>query len=407
MAHFANFGNTRFVFDLAWVRLPDDSSASVKENAANSLWATVIKTPDEDVSAGYLPADEEKGKGAVSFAALAAMSFPAEKNALIFVEMDDGRAFMAAARSGLPVPDFDRLGDADSLARLAQEFLQDNPDARVFGNTDRFEQAQILDLDAFIGGKSAKRLLARAAVRKIRSANYLTYFLVFVLVAFGGFVFYDQMESKRKAEEAARMAAEQQKQNPAILYAQALPQAIAAQGMPAMEAVRLLDSMKNREMSAGGWRVSSIKCSSAGCRVSWVKQIITAAFDDLVRVIGKDGLTLQSAGAAEKFIPFEAAPAVINTAVLPSEQDAWLKLASPLQRLGSGVTLTVTKGTAFSAGGVTPPGALAKCEMRYSGSLWVADFMRNLPEWALVREFNIGIADRSPKLDATIVFFAR
>lgn len=406
MARFMDAGNVRLVFDLIWVKLPDGSKGTVAENASGAKLAVHLKGDEYSHIAGYLNDPEGGRKRRIAFAAVVASAFRSEKGLLLFLEMEDDEAIMVAVRNGLPVPDYDRYGYRQDLMSAAREFLQDHPSAQILSNTDDFPQSEIFDLNAFLDDKETRKLFSKAALRPI-SNNRKTMVLFAALIAFGGYVGWDHYQTKKKADMAAQVAAQQQKINPEQLYAQLLPSAIATEGMQARDAAALLKNISSWEMSAGGWGVNYIKCNAGGCGMTYGRRLKTSTFRDLVGAVGKGNLTLATDQTAIKSVPYPAPLAKIGRTALKPAQDALVDMLSPLQRLGGAVTFGVSPMAKFPAGGVTPPGAISKGEVTVQGPFWASEIMSGLPEWALVREFGITSKGADLFFNATIIFFSK
>ncbi|MFY9328195.1 MAG: hypothetical protein WAO76_09285, partial [Georgfuchsia sp.] len=151
-----------------------------------------------------------------------------------------------------------------------------------------------------------------------------------------------------------------------------------------------------------------IQCTAAGCTATWIRSAKASSFEDLVATLGSKTLTLLTDQSAMQKVPFTTAKAAVDRAKLKSEQEIWLGLLSPLQRLGTSVTYSVTPATPFEAGGVTPtPGAIVKGQLQVQGPLWLIDSVPGLPAYALVREFSISPTPQAPSFVMTIVYFAR
>lgn len=412
MAHYMEAGrDVSLVFDLVWTAVSDASASSIREAAGDASLAVAVKNAENEYTVGCLtlPEGEKAKRNPISFAALIAHQFKTERALLLFIELENEQAMMAAVRNGQPVPDCDRYGNYSELREAAREFLDETPGARIIGTTNAFEGVEPFDINAFLADKATRKLFKSATLRKI-DGNRRPMLLLAVAVAVGAFIAYDLHQEKVKKEEMARAAANQK--SPEQLYREALPEAFAQAALSHDSTERLLKTALALPVDGGGWRVNTIKCEADGCTSTWVRTLSVATFEDLLGAIGKDNLALITGDTAIKRVPLGAAkPLSVNEEKLPSQMDAWLRMLPPLQRTGNLVSFGVSQSVPFVAGGATPEGPyrVSKGEITVKGPLWALDYMKSLPPWAALRTitFTIKEGGHSSQLDATLVFFSK
>lgn len=407
--------DSRLIFDLIWIQAADHSRGAIREAAGDANRVTLVKNRDGDTMVGlYSPsAEEAKTKGRlISFAALMAHHYAAERSALVFVSTSDDNAAMAAIENGLPVPDTDRFGPIEELVDVAREYIAENPGTKVFGTAGNLGSTEIeeFDLDAFLKSKETRKLFGPCSIKKLDS-NRRTMAMAAALLLFGAYVGYDYYEQKRKAEEAARLATMQK--TPEQQYAEGLRAAIKQQGMPISMVKQLLGLAGKQETTAAGWRVSKLQCSSMGCNATWKREAKTATFADLISVLGKDRLTLATDQTAVKTIPASlsaAESAYPDPIALPKEQDAWVTLLTPLQKTGGVLNFGISQATVLPVDGITIPNGVRKSEIKVTGPAWGGNYFASLPNWALVRDLSFTLSagsDSRLTIDGTIIFFTR
>lgn len=416
MAHVFDAGkDLRIIFDLMWVQATDNSNASVREAAGDANLVVLAKNASGDVMVGiYKPtADQAKTRRKqVSFAALMARKFESERSALIFIDLGNGKAAMAAISNGLPVPDTDRFGEMENLIQVALEFIADNPGVKIYGNSDLLLDFEVEPFDflGYLQEKDSRKIVKSCMISKIGS-NKRVVIMGLALLLIVGNMAYEHYEKKRKEEEAARLAAQQK--TPEQIYAEGLPMAIQQQGIPVPAARKLVATARGQEMRAAGWKVTRIMCSSSGCSATWARSNDSATFADLIAVLGKQGLQLATDQTAVKSIPVDIALATSpdrypNPAKLKGELEAWTQLLSPLQRLGKAINFGVNNAAPLQVNGVTIPNGIRKGELKVRGPAWIDQYLIGLPEWTLVRDISYSIAEGGePSTEATVIYLTK
>ena len=409
MPHFMDIAQGRLVFDLIWSRTAETARSPIKQIAGNANLAVTVANPDGDSIAGLLKLDEKNKKLSrskiFSFAALVATHFKNEKAILLFVAVDDNDAIMTCIRSGLPVPDFDRYGPMQELMEIAEEFLGESKDAKIIGATELFGRVNPFDFKTFIASKETARLLRKA---RLKSVNFDARPLIVagITAACGLYAGYDYFHGIQQKEEAARVAVAQKPADQ--IYAEALPAAIAQQGISRKSATDLVAFANAQSITANGWRISAMRCTAGGCTQTWVRDISSSSYRDLINAIGKDNVSFATDQTASKAVSFPTTePVRVDMSKLPLEQDGLISLLGPIQKLGGRIVLGIGSSTKFPAGGVTPKGAIKKGEIKMQGPLWGLEVLSGLPNWVVVRDINYSLKNAKPTFEATLVFFTR
>lgn len=416
MAHYMDIGkDARLIFDLIWVQAADHSNNAIREAAGDAKQIVVIKRNDGDAMVGiYTPSTEEEKtrRKLVSFAGIIALRFHEERSALVMVDMADGMSAVAAIANGLPVPDTDRYGRTEDVIEVALEFISDNPGTSIYGNTNKLGSHSVtpFDLTEFLNDKETKKLIRACQIRKT-SKTHKTIILAAALVLAGGYVAYDHIEQKRKAEEAARLAAQQK--TPEQIYNEGLRDAIRQQGLPASAARQMVALARKQETSVNGWRITRLRCSSSGCDATWTRSSKIATFSDLIDAVGKEGLQIATDQTAVKHISGQFSykeDEFPDPQTIPSEQEAWIKLLSPLQRTAGVMNFGISAASVLPVAGVTIPNGVRKAEINVTGPAWGDSYFTSLPQWVMVREINYTLNANDVghlTTDGTIIMFTR
>lgn len=394
--------------DLIWTSVKN--SSILKESVEGSSLAVVVKNNGEEVFAGYfLPIESVQEKEKLfSIAAIFAKKFRDEHVVLLFAKLGDN-VVLVAIKNGLPVPDFDRYGKFEEMILIAEEFLSENPSAKLIGDIEiNGLIPQPFCLADFFAEKNTRKLLGAAILKPIVKKNKLRIILALIALVVIGYSANSWYQDKVKVEVGLAAASSVPTQTPLQSYMDALPGAIAHEAMSHSTFIKLVDVAMKSEIEVGGWDVSTIRCDSSGCGSVWVRASKTATFQDLISQIGiKDTVltTDETALKVTSLTPGDVLHPDINN--LPSEQGAWLELITPLQKTSGYISYGLTKSKIFPAGNTDKPplGAIMRGELRIQGSMLATEYLESLPPWAAVKSVDFLLKTKTPSLDALIVFF--
>jgi len=267
-------GGTRVIFELEWSPTQDRSAPEAEFQRARKLgynFATLL--PDKSLVglARALQPGPGKPHAAVVMLIERFCSGGAEAvlisvgNRVAFVGLMDRR----------PVPGFDRLvGGLDAALALLKEFRDIHADQDVRVATDlrevipNSEPLQIQAIFEMPEAASVVRPLVNRALRRTIIGGGTA--IVLVAGALGSYL-WAQYEQRKAAEEAARLAAEN---DPNRLYEVGIGPMLSKAGVPGNEALDRWRALLNRvPLTREGWALQRFECTqrSPECTATWTR----------------------------------------------------------------------------------------------------------------------------------------
>jgi hypothetical protein len=248
-----------------------ESRRAAKDNARSHAWS-VLRADGGDFVVGHTT--QQIGGKSYSGALLLALHL---NDAVLYEQLPDGEVWVAAVRSGMPLPGFDHIcGEHEARAMLA-EALSFVPSARLVGSIPEAE-LRYSDVLKALGNKKQAGLL-----RKKRGPLVVVGVMAAVgLASMTGWVAYHKISAanERKAAEAQAQLA---------LMSEAASRAAALQALTGAARALLDDArrdlavvtdsvgqtrawmtaLRTVPISDQGWQPEYVECDKVFCTVTW------------------------------------------------------------------------------------------------------------------------------------------
>jgi hypothetical protein len=225
----------------------------------------------ESEQVGFLTLPQGQGdKRAIYAAALLLSETVSLGGDEVFVfRVDESRHALVALKNSMPVPGFDLIGSAATMARAANDYLSlpHRNEVRRCGDADILRGAESFDFAVALDAleKSHPRLKPIPDLRKrvFQGAVLAGGALVAVLAWATWSYFQAQEEAERLRRES----------DPNLLYEQSFSNSSASikgLGTPGLKA--MLATLSRIPMDVAGWSLSSVACQPHECVAIWTRQ---------------------------------------------------------------------------------------------------------------------------------------
>jgi Pilin accessory protein (PilO) len=263
-------GPDLIAFDLNWQLLRQGELRKLQTQALADGYSHQVVGVEGDLVGFFKrsPTIDEK-RPMFSAALLLAETFSLGGDEVFVFALDDARYAMVALKNSMPVPGFDLVGSASSIAEVAQNYLNlpHKNEVRRCGDASILSGAEFFDFSAALAALDQ----TQPRIKKIPDLRNMMYqgaiavsVILLVGVAWMGWSYY---QAKVEAERLQRES------DPNILYEQAYTNSVASiktmgtSGLKAMSAV-----LMSLPMEVGGWGLSNVACQVSECVATWTRQ---------------------------------------------------------------------------------------------------------------------------------------
>jgi hypothetical protein len=437
--HLFKHDNLSLVSGMFWRSVLDTTAEkSERKTYAAELGASLMTRVevDGDVCVGFLPDPRgEDGKAIVgkaarlpkmtySIAALFAQMPDLPSDALLFYKLSavdyeesaEDNYFVVGVGKGLPMAGFDLHGSFEAAHQAAHDFVSITKEGvAVFSNVpEAFSNAKPIELSELLDNRSALKQALLAPVKQSPIFLIGIVFGLLILVA-GGWFAYDQYDRAEKA----RLAEIKRKQDPNLLYAKALPDAMTKAGVLAKTAVPILyERVRALPIMQGGWRFTKAICQGAAltCSTDWEPANGMATYKSFQDAFPDWHVTLSPGLAAIKgtlSIETKDRPVTgLDSDKLPDAQEFLAQVGSMFQeRKNAGWIYTLADPQIYGA----PPGANAAAivrpvksgSWRITGPAWSIDGFESFPDNMTADSLRLNIESGSPNITVEGKYYVR
>jgi Pilin accessory protein (PilO) len=263
---------TRVIFELEWSPIQDRSAPEAEFQRARKLGYT-FATMLPDKSLVGLARGLQPGPGRPHAAVVMLIERFSSGGAEAILLSAGNRVAFIGLMDRRPVPGFDRLVNGlEAALALLKEFRDIHIDQDVRVATDlrdvipNGEMLQVQTIFDMPESGSLVRPLVNRTLRRTVVAGGLTALLVGSSL---GYFLWEQHQTRKAAEEAARLAAEN---DPNRLYEKAIAHMLAQAGVPGNAVLDRWRTLLNRlPLSREGWALQRFQCSqnTRDCQATW------------------------------------------------------------------------------------------------------------------------------------------
>lgn len=262
----------RLVFGLEWNPLPADVGVGTSLQEARNAGYNYGAVMTDNSLVGYArELGPGKGKPYSAVLILVEQLSSSEVEAFIF-QLGQQFCFVGLV-DRKPINGFDLLLPSleEALAILVEfRSIHVGHEIRITTNlSEVLPTAEQVRVEALLTSLTPQLLVRRLINRPLRRAVG-TVILVIVLIAGAiGWYLYEQIEERKRQEEAARIARES---DPDFVYERAIAAILSNAGTPGNKLLQQWrDMVTAMPLTHGGWMLAKIECQRFECKATWVR----------------------------------------------------------------------------------------------------------------------------------------
>ncbi len=258
------------VFDLSWQLLREGELRKLQSQAlADGYTHQVLGVEGDLVGFFKRSTNVDEKRPMYSAALLLAETLSLGGDEVFVFALDDARHAMVALKNSMPVPGFDLVGSASSIAEAAQSYLSlpHKNEVRRCGDASILSGAEFFDFSAALQAldHSQPRIKKIPDLRNVLFQGAIVAGVVLLMVV--AWVGWSYFQAKEEAERLQRES------DPNILYEQNYTNSVSSirtMGAPGLKAMSV--ALMKFPLEVAGWGLSQVACQVSECVATWTRK---------------------------------------------------------------------------------------------------------------------------------------